>query len=786
MNGNTQEALDFLSSWAPNGPWQITAIYPDGKITTRVFGPPTQKEMKAFIQERQGKENLYFTVNPLIDPKAIKPKKTDIRGLAALHVDLDPRAGEDFEIERQRALKKLLEFKPQPTIIMDSGGGFQGFWMLEEEVPTGGSEERAVELEAYNLQLEVLLQADSCHNIDRIMRLPGTINVPNAKKLKKGRQPALAKIVERDLSRRYKLSEFIAAPRIQTSGGTGTRVEISGNLASIDLDELPSGISTKTKALIVNGDDPDEPTKYGSRSEALWAAVCQLVRGGASDDQIAAIILDPDYGISGHILDQPRPQQYAARQIQRAREEAIDPYLLDLNDKHAVIEDIGGKCRVISEVPDDILNRSRLSLQTFEDFRNRYMHLHVIVGTDKDGKDVKMPLGKWWLQNPSRRQYEKITFAPGKEVKGAYNMWQGFACEARPGDCSKLLKHIRENVCSGIDENNEYLIGWMAKAVQEPDSPGHVAVVLRGRMGTGKGFMAKAFGSLWGRHYLQVTNSKHLVGSFNHHLRDVVVLFADEAFFAGDKKHESLLKTMVTEDTLIVEKKGVDAENAANFIHMMMASNDDWVVPAGLDERRFFVLDVAADQMQNANYFKDIQKEMDNGGREAFLHYLMNYDLSAFEVRNFPRTAALQDQKIMSMSPEQQWWFEKLVDGSTSGAFFDRQMPKEEVQNDYLRWMERQKQMRRVTPVWLSRFLSNVLPDGWPKKFQAFADVVKMGPNGQEYMQKMRAQFYAFPSLSAARKAWDDKYGGPYDWPDDNMLEDLDVKAEQVEFNDPF
>lgn len=788
IKGDTSEAIQFLQGWTPEGLWQLTAIVPDGKITTVTFRSDQAKEARAWIDERQGRENLYFTVNPLIRAMNVKAKKEHIRGMAALHVDIDPRPGEELAPERARALKLLQEFKPKPTVIIDSGGGYQGFWLLDEEQRTDGNEDRAVELEAYNLQLEVLTQADACHNIDRIMRLPGTVNVPNAKKRKKGREPALASVVEVDWDRTYSLKDFTPAARVQSPGaGGGPEVKISGNLPSLDLDDLPNKVTARTKALIVNGDDPDDPTKFGSRSEALWHVLCELVRAGCDDDQIAAVILDPDYGISGHVLDQPRPQQYAARQIQRAKEDAIDPWLRKLNEEHAVIEDIGGKCRVVSEVMDFALKRPRLSRQSFDDFRNRYMHMTVVVGTDKDGNEVKMPVGKWWLQNPNRRQYRTIVFAPGREVGDAYNLWQGFACEARPGKCDLFLNHIRENVCRGNEVHSEYLINWMARAVQQPDSPGQVAVVLRGRMGTGKGVVFKHFGSLWGRHYLHVSDPKHLVGSFNAHLRDCVVLFGDEAFYAGDKKHESIMKTLVTEDFLMVEAKGVDAEAAPNFVHLGMASNDDWVVPAGADERRYFIVDVGDSKMQNGAYFAAIQREMDSGGREALLHFLMTRDLSGFEVRNFPKTDALREQKVLSMSPEEQWWFEKLNDGNLTGDGWTGEVAKSDLQRDYISYTERQRIMRRVSPTALGKFLKKALPSLWPRTFQRMADVSSMDKYGHEHLRRAKVWFYEFPSLKEAREHFDERFGGPYPWPDVDTLEP-EVEAKQGEMGDdiPF
>jgi hypothetical protein len=795
IKGNTSESIQFLQAWAPEDNWQLTAIVPDGKIITQTFAPGDEraKNARKWIDDRQGRENIYFTVNPLIRAMNAKPKKEDMRGMSALHVDIDPRPGEDMESERKRALKLLREFKPAPTVIIDSGGGYQGFWLLDQEHKTDGDLDRSAELEAYNLQIEVLTQADSCHNIDRIMRLPGTLNVPNAKKRKKGREVYLARVVEAEWDRVYSLKQFTPAARVQSPGGGSTgggqQVRISGNLPSIDLEDLPITVSARTKALIVNGDDPDDPTRWGSRSEATWHVMCELVRNGCSDDQIAAIFLDPDYGISGHVLDQPRPQQYLGRQLQRAKEDAIDPWLRKLNEEHAVIEDIGGKCRVVSEVFDPALKRPRLSRQSFDDFRNRYMHIQVVVGQDKDGNDVRKPLGKWWLENPNRRQYKSIVFAPGKEVSDSYNLWQGFSCEAKPGDCELLLTHIKENVCRGNEVHSEYILNWMARAVQTPDSPGQVALVLRGRMGTGKGVVFKHFGSLWGRHYLHVSDPKHLVGSFNAHLRDCVVLFADEAFYAGDKKHESIMKTLVTEEMIMTESKGVDAEAAPNYVHLGMASNDTWVVPAGADERRYCLIDVGDGAMQNGAYFAAIQKQMDNGGREAFLHFLVTRDLSGFDVRKFPKTEALQEQKVLSMSPEEQWWFEKLNEGHLTGDDWKSEVPKLDLQKDYLAYCDRQKINRRVSPTALGKFLKRVLPDIFPQTFQKVAEVEVMDRFGHPVYRKSKIWFYGFPALDRARAHFDERFGGPYQWPNVNeAMDETEMQGQlgETESDTPF
>jgi hypothetical protein len=79
---------------------------------------------------------------------------------------------------------------------------------------------------------------------------------------------------------------------------------------------------------------------------------------------------------------------------------------------------------------------------------------------------------------------------------------------------------------------------------------------------------------------MTITNAEHLVGRFNAHLRAKCVLVANEAFYAGNKRHEATLKALVTDAVLPIEQKFVDAETDVKLLHLIVISNNDWVVPA--------------------------------------------------------------------------------------------------------------------------------------------------------------------------------------------------------------
>jgi hypothetical protein len=157
-----------------------------------------------------------------------------------------------------------------------------------------------------------------------------------------------------------------------------------------------------------------------------------------------------------------------------------------------------------------------------------------------------------------------------------------------------------------------------------------------------RGVFARGFGSLFGAHFCHVVHAKR---HFNAHLQQCSMLFADEAFFAGDRAHESILKALVTEETIMIEPKGIDPFPVRNCVHLVMSSNAMWVVPADADDRRYFVLDADDQHAKDTAYFAAIANQMDHGGREALLHLLLNRDLSRFSVRIVPQTAALARQK---------------------------------------------------------------------------------------------------------------------------------------------
>ncbi|MEO0357019.1 MAG: hypothetical protein AAF386_01765, partial [Pseudomonadota bacterium] len=85
-----EQALDFLISF-PNGEKvDVVAIPIDRGPIARTFGIQMRSEIRKFLEQHEGKSNLYFHPNELRPEIANKKaKKEDIKHVHTLFVDID-------------------------------------------------------------------------------------------------------------------------------------------------------------------------------------------------------------------------------------------------------------------------------------------------------------------------------------------------------------------------------------------------------------------------------------------------------------------------------------------------------------------------------------------------------------------------------------------------------------------------------------------------------------------------------------------------------------------------
>jgi hypothetical protein len=335
-----------------------------------------------------------------------------------------------------------------------------------------------------------------------------------------------------------------------------------------------------------------------------------------------------------------------------------DPSMASTNKEFAFIM-TGGRPAVIYEKrnPD---GSTDVEFWSVDGFRQFFANQLIPSGRSQ------VKLGEFWLSHPDRRTYRGLIFEPGIEREGYYNLWQGFSFEPdESGDWSIFHEHLYKNVCQENEKLYNWVFGWFAHMVQNPAEKAGTSLSLRGPQGTGKTIVGKIFGRLFKRHYTLIDQERYLFGNFNSHMASTILLHSDEGFWGGDPRHVGKLKSLVTSDTQRIEQKGRDSLEVNNYLRLMITTNEDWVVPAGFEERRFAVLDVTEGNQQDRTYFGNMMKQLENGGYGALLYDLLNFDLKQTDIRSLPETVALEQQKEISMGPIDSYWFACLQQGDT-------------------------------------------------------------------------------------------------------------------------
>jgi len=358
------EVEKFLRLIAQDGPWRLAALVPDAEYPTgRRF--TNIDAALAFVTEHDGKANIYITVNPAKD--GVKPTKgklaeKDIALGAFLWTDDDPDDLPDdidrkdvtaveayWTRERDRLLTKAVNTPanlrlPSANTATFTGGGVQCIWKLDTPYDLTDPAQLA-EYRALNAALAKRSGADDVQNADRWLRVPGTLNVLDAKKREAGRIEARAKLMPGSSGAARARQDFLkvlGSPQAGSPKPHGAPAVTPGSVAPIDaglvprklasLDELDQWKVPKLcRDVIAHGYDPEDENRFTGKtkppnSESQHYVTLELVRRGVPDDLILGIISDGTWRISAHVCRQPaaRQAQYARDQLRKAKNAATN------------------------------------------------------------------------------------------------------------------------------------------------------------------------------------------------------------------------------------------------------------------------------------------------------------------------------------------------------------------------------------------------------------------------------------------------------------------------------
>jgi hypothetical protein len=170
---------------------------------------------------------------------------------------------------------------------------------------------------------------------------------------------------------------------------------------------------------------------------------------------------------------------------------------------------------------------------------------------------------------------------------------------------------------------------------------------------------------------------------------------------------------------------------------------------------------------------------MENGGYEALLYHLQSIDLSDFNVRKVPQTEALREQKDLSLSREEEWFYQKLQDGRLVEQHpkWQGAIPTKQLEEDFTSYTQRWQMNHRGNATQLGKFLKRMFPH--LIKNQQRMTVENYDSEGRSHQVKTRVNVYDFGTLEQCRTAWEATHG-------ETEWEELPYEEELGEIEKPF
>ena len=379
--------------------------------------------------------------------------------------------------------------------------------------------------------------------------------------------------------------------------------------------------------------------------------------------------------------------------------------LKDMNRKHAILSN-SGKINVMTRENDPNSDYRRFTFPSVDDFKKRYKNERFYVRKfDKKGNPIKveMDIASIWELWEHRRQYDGFDFHPHDDRSSRYedeeliwdhwddwesatkeNGWTGESVkrglqkymdigllnqlstmnqmkDSLEG-CNLYIQHLSENILGNYTGSNhkrfvDYLIGWMSRTLTHHGNDRiKIVPVLKGKQGCGKGMMISRYGELFGKHYMHVQDSSTITGSFNMQMMDTLLIYVNEAIFAGNKQAMNKMKQLITEDELQLEEKYLPSFQGKSHLRFIYSSNEEWVVPVEWDNRRYWMLECGDKYVNNPDsdeYFTNLYSQWKLGGKEHLFKYLTSdpiMDMASeisFEFQ-MPKTSSSSHQLLLT------------------------------------------------------------------------------------------------------------------------------------------
>ena len=302
-----------------------------------------------------------------------------------------------------------------------------------------------------------------------------------------------------------------------------------------------------------------------------------------------------------------------------------------------------------------------------------------------------------WTNDINHRLYRVMDFIPYNNNNPlmddkVFNLFEGFNPDiyGDPLDKQTIHKRIKpylelcQELCGGDDEHAMYLHKFFGQIFQDPNNKPPVCIILKGKQGVGKNMILNAIGNMLNTvHY---TTSSKVNDFFGEHAEGYcrkLLVNPDEAEGKDTFDFEGRLKSMITENTLMVNSKNMRPYEIRNVARTIITTNKPNPIPIDVKSKdRRYVVFKATDKYltKSSKFWTGLYNHMRKPEvMSALYQWYMLFDLEDFDwSKRRPITQAYKEMCNL-YSPVEALFFEELYD--TKG-WIDYETEKDKTETD--------------------------------------------------------------------------------------------------------
>jgi hypothetical protein len=368
----------------------------------------------------------------------------------------------------------------------------------------------------------------------------------------------------------------------------------------------------------------------------------------------------------------------------------------------------------LGEIPESFVDFTGMehyfpdSMETYEDMKQEFeltnckiLYPPLIVYLNKEKKYIQLSMrlfkdayghlqckiknkGEWetkqfvdiWLKDKNIRVFDKLVFQPTPMVCGRdnFNMWVPFKIANEP--LVETERDYWKEYCLYIhnligDENVvNYVLARYAFRLVNPAVRTNVVLIISGIEGDGKNSMLAPIYNIMKGYTCMLSSAKQLYDTHSMFEAQHLFILVSEATGVANFENSEILKTRVTEPTLFVNPKGIQAFEIDNLCDYDMTTNNQNVVKLTDDSRRRFLqIESTSYYLNNVEFFNDYRKNIENNpiALRQIYHGLINFDYKAvvpslnFQDVRYKPTTSVENHVRQQNREKMIWFFEDWV-----------------------------------------------------------------------------------------------------------------------------